>query len=195
MPGPAPFRGPSLRAAVFSNLDGLFAFHVSAEDAEFLAEELGGALNKQDLLELGHYQSYARLTDTRTGERLPAFSVRLDSPPVGDSAVAENLAAASAERYGREALDVELDLQAAAERIHGEKPRSRDENEYPGQAQPSADATGRTSSARSSSGGQVSRRVRAGGQRKSGRGQAPRGGGRTEPADSGGSDRGEASAA
>ena len=33
-------RTRDLRAAVFSNLDGLFAFHTSAEDAEYLAEEL-----------------------------------------------------------------------------------------------------------------------------------------------------------
>jgi hypothetical protein len=49
-------RTRDLRAAVFSNLDGLFAFHTSAEDATFLAEELGGGLDPQDVLELGHYQ-------------------------------------------------------------------------------------------------------------------------------------------
>ena len=115
-------RTRDLRAAVFSNLDGLFAFHTSAEDAEFLAEELGGGLNKQDLLELGHYQCYARLTDARTGERLPAFTVSLDPPPVGDLAVADQLAVASAQQYGRSIVDVELDLQAAAERIRGPGP-------------------------------------------------------------------------
>ena len=41
--------------------------------AEYLAEELGGGLDKQDVLELGHYHCYARLTDVRTGERLPAI--------------------------------------------------------------------------------------------------------------------------
>lgn len=76
-------RTRDLRAAVFSNLDALFAFHTSAEDAEYLAEELGGGLNKQDLLELGHYQCYARITDVRNGERLPAFSVRLAATGVG----------------------------------------------------------------------------------------------------------------
>src|SRR5256884_3616461 len=89
-------RTRDLRAAVFSNLDGLFAFHTSAEDAEYLAEELGGGLNKQDLLELGHYQCYARMTDVRTGERLPAFSVRLEAPPVGDPGVTAQLARESA---------------------------------------------------------------------------------------------------
>jgi len=67
-------RTRDLRAAVFSNLDGLFAFHCSAEDAAYLAEELGGTLDAQDLLELGHYQCYARVSDARTGERLPASS-------------------------------------------------------------------------------------------------------------------------
>ena len=115
--------GRDLRAAVFSNLDGLFAFHTSAEDARYLAAELGGGLDEQDLLELGYYQCYARLTDVRTGERLPAFSVRLDPPPQGDRQLAAGLAQASAERFGRDALDVALDLQAAIERVRGPAPR------------------------------------------------------------------------
>src|SRR6185437_10848005 len=52
-------RTRNLRAAVFSNLDGLFAFHTSAEDAMYLADELGGDLDAQDLLELGHFACYA----------------------------------------------------------------------------------------------------------------------------------------
>jgi hypothetical protein len=108
-----------LRAAVFSNLDGLFAFHTSAEDAAFLAEELGGGLDVQDLLELGHYQCYARLTDASTGERLPAFSLNLDPPPTSDPERARILAEASAIRYGRDATDVDLDLQTALERMQG----------------------------------------------------------------------------
>jgi hypothetical protein len=112
-----------LRAAVFSNLDGLFAFHTSAEDARYLAPELGGGLEEQDLLELGHFQCYARVSDMRTGERLPAFTVQLDPPPVSDSAVAAELARASAEQYGREALDVELDRQTALARMDGARRR------------------------------------------------------------------------
>jgi hypothetical protein len=108
-----------LRAAVFSNLDGLFAFHTSAEDARYLAPELGGGLDEQDLLELGHFQCYARLTDIRTGERLPAFTVQLDPPPKPDNALAAELARASAERYGRDAVEVELGRQAALARIDG----------------------------------------------------------------------------
>src|SRR5207302_1732682 len=108
-----------LRAAVFSNLEGLFAFHTSAEDARYLAPELGGGLDEQDLLELGHFQCYARLSDMRTGERLPAFTVQLEPPPLSDAIAAMELARAAAERYGREALDVELDRQAALSRMDG----------------------------------------------------------------------------
>jgi hypothetical protein len=121
-------RRRDLRSAVFSNLDALFAFHTSAEDAAYLAEELGGDLNAQDLLELGHYQCYARLTDVRTGERLPTFSVQLEPPPAGDDLLARRLARLSAERYGRDALDVELDLQAALERIRGPRRGGADDN-------------------------------------------------------------------
>lgn len=112
-------RARDLRAAVFSNLDGLFAFHVSAEDARYLVDELGGELDAQDLLELGHYQCYARITDVRTGERVPAFHVQLEPPPAANEQLAGHLARFSAERYGRDVLDVELDLQSPLERVRG----------------------------------------------------------------------------
>lgn len=147
-------RTRDLRAAVFSNLDGLFAFHTSAEDAEYLAEELGGGLNKQDLLELGHYQCYARITDVRNGERLPAFSVRLEAPPAPDPALADRLAATSAARYGRSVVDVELDLQAAAERI-------RSSSAQAAQDQQQSSGSGAPSAARTPAGGEVPRRRRS----------------------------------
>jgi hypothetical protein len=146
-------RTRDLRAAVFSNLDGLFAFHTSAEDAEYLAQELGGGLDKQDLLELGHYQCYGRLTDVRTGERLPAFSVRLDPPPAGDTVLAEQLASESAERYGRPALHVELDLQAAADRVRG----GMQEKESEDDGGPKLGAGGRRSAGGVATGGEVPR--------------------------------------
>jgi hypothetical protein len=141
-------RTGNLRAAVFSNLDGLFAFHTSAEHADYLAPELGGGLDAQDVLELGHYQFYARITDSRTGERLPAFSVQLEPPPTGDPNQAVALARASAERYGRDAIDVELDLQSALDRIAGPNRRAdadqeeEEVSESSGVPDPSAITTG-----------------------------------------------------
>jgi hypothetical protein len=130
-------RGRDLRSVVFANLDGLFAFQTSAEDAGFLASELGGGLDEQDVLELGHYQSYARLTDMRTGERLPAFSVLLDPPAAGDAGRAERLARVSAERYGRDWVGVDLALEAAAERIRKRPATSLATDELPESAPPS----------------------------------------------------------
>ena len=121
-------RTRNLRASVFSNLDGLFAFHTSAEDARYLAEELGGGLDAQDLLELGMFQCYVRMTDARTGERVPAFSVQLDPPPEGNELVATRLARYSAERYGRDAPDIELDLQSALERVRGPRTPAQADN-------------------------------------------------------------------
>jgi hypothetical protein len=141
-------RTRNLRASVFSNLDGLFAFHTSAEDARYLAEELGGAMDAQDLLELGYYQCYARVTDANTGERLPAFSVQLEPPPESNEHLALRLARLSAEQYGRDVLDVELDLQSALERVRGprriaeadetEEPASRPSTASPNSGTPAA---------------------------------------------------------
>jgi hypothetical protein len=104
-----------LRAVVFANLDGLFAFHCSAEDARYLVPELGGALDEQDLVELGEHQCYVRLS--AGGRRLPTFSIRLEPPLASDAALRETLAAISAKRYGRAAALVEADRQSALARI------------------------------------------------------------------------------
>ena len=107
--------GRGLRPVLFSNLDGLFAFHTSAEDARYLVRELGAGIEEDDLGELGEYHCYARLS--ARGERLPVFSLRLDPPPPGDPALAADLAASSAARHGRPVEDVEQDLVLARERV------------------------------------------------------------------------------
>jgi hypothetical protein len=115
--------GRGLRATVFANLDGLFAFNCSAEDAEYLVAELGGAIDQQDLVELGEHQCYVRLTSR--GQRLPTFSVHLDPPLVGDPQRGQALASISAERYGRDAELVEADRRAALERVLQARARSQ----------------------------------------------------------------------
>jgi hypothetical protein len=107
--------GRGLRATVFANLDGLFAFNCSAEDAEYLVPELGGAIDAQDLVELGEHQCYARISSA--GRRLPTFSISLDPPLQGDPDFGATLARASAERYGREVALVEGDRQSAIARV------------------------------------------------------------------------------
>ncbi len=104
-----------LRARVFANLDGLFAFHTSAEDARYLVPELDGRVDEADLAELGNHSCYARLTVAE--ERLPVFSVQLLPPPVGDAGVRAELEAESARRWGRDRRLVEADLRSALARV------------------------------------------------------------------------------
>jgi hypothetical protein len=107
--------GRGLRATVFANLDGLFAFNCSAEDAEYLVPELGGAIDAQDLVELGEHHCYARLSSG--GRRLPTFSVKLDPPLQGDPNLAAALVHASRERFGRDVALVEGDRRSALARV------------------------------------------------------------------------------
>jgi hypothetical protein len=106
--------GRDLRALVFSNLDGLFAFNCSAEDATYLVDELGRSVDEQDLVELGEHQCYVRVSSR--GERLPTFFVYLDPPPRGEPAMRQTLAEASAARFGRDAAEVDATIQSAMQR-------------------------------------------------------------------------------
>ncbi|HZU12262.1 MAG TPA: hypothetical protein VFB58_05440 [Chloroflexota bacterium] len=110
----------AFRSLVFANLDGLFAFHTSAEDARYLVPELGGEVDEQDLVGLGEHQCYVKLS--AAGERLPTFSVQLDPPPKIESSVIEQLARTSAARYGQERSAVERDLRSALARIEASHP-------------------------------------------------------------------------
>jgi hypothetical protein len=105
----------ALRPLVFANLDALFAFQVSADDARYLARELGSGIEEADLLELPDHECYVRVSVG--GERLAAFSVRLDPPPRSDPAIARALLADSAERIGRDLASVEAGLRSASARI------------------------------------------------------------------------------
>jgi hypothetical protein len=116
----------TLRSMVFANLDGLFAFHTSAEDARYLVPELGSEIDEQDLVGLGEHQCYVKLS--AGGERLPTFSVQLATPPQGDHLLAGQLAARSCAKYGRDRALVESDLRSSLARIestHGSWDREK----------------------------------------------------------------------
>jgi hypothetical protein len=114
--------GRGLRHAVFANIDHIFAFNCSAEDAALLAPELGAPIQPADLVELGDYQCYARLN--YLGERLPAFHLRLDAPPDGEVAISDALAACSAVTYGRDFALVAADRAALLKQIDVEDAKS-----------------------------------------------------------------------
>ena len=65
----------SLRATVLANIDHLFAFAMSADDAALLRLE---SVEPEDIVNLPNYTCYARVL--LDGQRLPLFSLRLDDP-------------------------------------------------------------------------------------------------------------------
>jgi hypothetical protein len=97
-----------LRPTVFANLDSLTVFQVSAEDARYLAPELGHDLEVDDLVSLDDYECYARWSSG--GHRHPAFSLRLDPPSPLDPSRIAAIAADSAARFGRPREEVAKEL-------------------------------------------------------------------------------------
>ncbi len=101
----------ALRPTVFSNIDGLTVFQVSAQDARYLAPELGGGLEVDDLTSLDDFECYARWW--ADGRRVPTFSLRLDPPPPVDRGRLVALMRRSADRFGRPREDVAKEIEDA----------------------------------------------------------------------------------
>jgi hypothetical protein len=106
----------ALKATVFANIDGLFAFNVSAEDARYLARELDDEwVAEQDLVSLGEHRCFVRAS--QAGQRPPAHSVHLDPPSEGNDERRGGIVRDSRARYGRDLADVEAGLKAALQRV------------------------------------------------------------------------------
>ena len=65
-------------AAVFGNVGTMLVFQVGAQDAEVLAQQLGGGITPEDLMTLPRYQAYARVL--LSGQPSRPFSLRTLSP-------------------------------------------------------------------------------------------------------------------
>ncbi|HWO72215.1 MAG TPA: type IV secretory system conjugative DNA transfer family protein, partial [Dehalococcoidia bacterium] len=101
----------ALRPTVFSNIDGLTVFQVSAQDARYLAPELNGGLEVDDLTALDDFECYARWW--ADGRRLPTFSLRLEPPPPVDRGRLVATMRRSAERFGRPREQVAKEIEDA----------------------------------------------------------------------------------
>lgn len=103
----------SAAAAVFGNVGTLLVFQVGANDAEILAEQLGGGMLPGDLLTLPRYQAYARLLIHGMPSR--PFSMRTLAPRSrqADERRAEIIRNTSRRRYARPAGAVEADIRKA----------------------------------------------------------------------------------
>ncbi|HKS71157.1 MAG TPA: type IV secretory system conjugative DNA transfer family protein, partial [Ktedonobacterales bacterium] len=105
---------PTLRPTVLANVDALYVFATSAEDARALVHELDDAVEVADIINQDDFTCYAKLA--LDGRRLPPFTLALDPPPLGDSVLAEQIRGRARTRYGRPVQAVEDDLARAAQR-------------------------------------------------------------------------------
>ena len=97
---------------MFGNVGSLLAFQGGAQDAEVLAQQLGGGLLPRDLLTLPRYRAYARLLVDGMPSR--PFSLETIPPPLpADPARAAIIRRTSRHRYARPAARVEQELSAA----------------------------------------------------------------------------------
>ena len=105
----------ALRPTVMANVDQLFCYAMSAEDAHMVERELDGLVSTSDLIALDDFHCYARLTVE--GQRVPVFSLALDPPTLladEQRTQAEALRQRSQRRIGREAQRTETLIAHAA---------------------------------------------------------------------------------
>jgi hypothetical protein len=105
---------PTLRPTVLANVDSLYVFATSAEDARALVHELDDAVDIADIINQDDFTCYAKLA--LHGRRLPPFTLALDPPPAGDPVLFEQIRGRARTRYGRPVQAVEEDLAQAARR-------------------------------------------------------------------------------
>jgi hypothetical protein len=117
----------ALKPTIFSNIDGLTVFQVSAEDARYLVPELGGDLDVSDLTDLSDFECYARWS--AGGRHLPVSSLRIAPPPAMNRDRVRMIAARSAERIGRPRKQVWAEIEKTLEvRVPPDPPQANTED-------------------------------------------------------------------
>lgn len=95
----------SLRHAIFANVGTLIAWRTGADESQRLARELL-PLSASDLMSLGHHEVAARV-HTASGRVVLTGHTEPMPPPTG---MADPIRHLSAERYGRDAQEIEQEL-------------------------------------------------------------------------------------
>jgi hypothetical protein len=126
---------PTLRPTVLSNVDHLFAFAMSGEDARLLHALTG--IEEDDITNLDDFSCYAKVS--LGGRRLPVFSLHLDPPARGDLERAQHIRTESQQRYARPCDVVDARIVQALKRsaptilfVRSKSMASRDETQEDG---------------------------------------------------------------
>lgn len=105
------------RAAVFGNIGSMISFAVGVQDAEVLAEQLGGDLTSKDLIQLPRYQAFARLLiDGQPSRPFTLRTLRPFAPASGNDQRPRIIRNYCRQRYGRPIANVENEIAAALAR-------------------------------------------------------------------------------
>ncbi len=105
-----------LRPAILSNVQTLFVFQTSAEDADLLRHELDDAVTSTDIINLSDHSCYLK---TQVGrERLPVMHVETQAPQSPDHVIAEQIVRQMT-RYTRSRKIVESERQAFQSEWYG----------------------------------------------------------------------------
>jgi hypothetical protein len=99
-----------IRAAVFGNIGSIVSFRVGTEDAEFLAQQFGPVVSKNDLMQLDNFNCYARLL--MNGSPQKPFNIHTSPEKRGENAAAEAIRNYSRTRYGQDRNQVEKEILA-----------------------------------------------------------------------------------
>jgi Helicase HerA, central domain/Type IV secretion-system coupling protein DNA-binding domain len=111
---------PLLRPAILSNVDSLFVFQTSAEDAFILRRELDEAVETTDIINLDNYTCYLK---TKVGaRRLPVMHIQTLPPPQANSTTVEQVIG-QMPRYTRPIGDVIQQRARFKERWYGRELR------------------------------------------------------------------------
>jgi hypothetical protein len=100
---------PALLATVLSNVNQFIIYHMSAEDAQVIHQELG--VEPEDITTLSRHLCYIRLVCQ--GQRQPVFSVQLSVPPAGDASQALSIRLRSQQQYAHPVAEVDEQLRNA----------------------------------------------------------------------------------
>jgi hypothetical protein len=96
-----------LRSAVLSNARNKVIFQTYYDDAEAFSKEFAKRLSPNDFLNLGPYEVVCQLLDNAGASQLVTGTTR---PPLVRPDTAERVRAASREKYGRAAWEVEMEI-------------------------------------------------------------------------------------
>lgn len=97
-----------IRDAVFGNVGSMLVFRIGADDAEYLEKQFAPVFSKDDLLNIGNYQAYAKLLIG--GKTSKAFNIRTLPAKAGEEDVKKRVIDLVRAKYAANRQEVEEDI-------------------------------------------------------------------------------------